>query len=79
MRHLGAAAAAGGAALGLSLFLAVGDEVAPAPGFLQDSVALDQLVKAPDQTLRVFAVALGDLQQKRAPAGKSRACLGGPA
>jgi hypothetical protein len=64
-RRLRAATPPRRAALSLSLFLSVGNEVPSAPGFLQDPVALNQLVKATDQPLGVFAVAFGDLKQSK--------------
>ncbi len=61
----GAATASGGAAFGLALLFAVGDEVAAASGFLEDAVALDDFVEASDEAFAVFAVASSDLEQGR--------------
>lgn len=36
-----------------------------ATGFLQDPVALNQLVKATDQPLGIFTVAFSDLKQSK--------------
>lgn len=51
--------------LSLSLFLSVGNEMPSATGFLQDPVALNQLVKATDQPLGIFTVAFSDLKQSK--------------
>ena len=47
----------------LALLLAVGDEGASAPGFLQDAVSLDHFVKAAKQAFAVFVVLAGDEEQ----------------
>jgi len=67
----GAATASGGPAFGLALFFAVGDEVPPASGFLEDAVALDDFVEASDEAFAVFAVASSDLEQGRVLPGRS--------
>lgn len=45
----------GRAALRLSLFLTVGDEVAPTARLLEDAIALDHLVEAAQELLGVLA------------------------
>ena len=62
----GATTSSGGAAFGLTLLFAVGDEVAAASGFLEDAVALDDFVESSDEAFAVFAVASSDLEQVRA-------------
>ena len=56
-------AAAGRTAFRLALLLAVGDEGASAPGFLQDAVSLDHLVEATEQGLATFVGFARDEEQ----------------
>ena len=61
--HRLAAPTAGRSTFRLALLLAVGDEGAPTPGFLQDAVSLDHFVKAAKQAFAVFVVLARDEEQ----------------